>query len=98
MRRRVCIAAFAALLFHAAGVPHVGGQKMRGCGQSSVPPFVTSSGLTDNSAVRGLPSDAQTYEVGDLVDDFTLPSTTSDSISLHDYLGQVILIHVWHYA
>ena len=36
------------------------------------------------------------YHIGDTVEDFTLPSPSGDSISLYDYLGQVILIHIWH--
>ena len=42
-------------------------------------------------------SNAQTYKIGDLVENFTLPSAIGDSISLYDYWGQVILIHIWHY-
>ena len=41
-------------------------------------------------------SPAQMYEIGDIVDNFTLPSATGDSISLHDFWGSVVLIHVWH--
>ena len=44
----------------------------------------------------GSSSSAQNYDVGDVVDNFTLPSATGDSISLYDYWGEVILIHVWH--
>lgn len=41
-------------------------------------------------------SSGQNYEIGDIVDNFTLPSATGDSISLYEYWGKVILIHVWH--
>ena len=41
-------------------------------------------------------SSAQDYDVGDVVDNFTLPSARGDSISLYDYRGDVILIHVWN--
>ena len=39
---------------------------------------------------------AQDYDIGDIVDNFALPSATGDSVSLYDYWGDVILIHVWH--
>jgi hypothetical protein len=35
------------------------------------------------------------YEIGDVVDDFTLPSLDGDTISLSDYSGQVVLINFW---
>ncbi|UCE19830.1 MAG: hypothetical protein JSV84_05680 [Gemmatimonadota bacterium] len=41
-------------------------------------------------------SSAQDYEIGDVVDNFTLPSAVGDSISLYDYTGDVILLHIWH--
>ena len=43
-------------------------------------------------------SQPQSYKIGEVVDNFTLPSATGDSISLYDYWGNVILIHIWHYA
>jgi cytochrome oxidase Cu insertion factor (SCO1/SenC/PrrC family) len=49
-----------------------------------------------NASLTEIASSAQRYDVGDRVDNFTLPAATGDSISLYDFLGTVILIHVWH--
>lgn len=49
------------------------------------------------NAHRQIPeSSVQRYEIGDRVHNFTLPSATGDSISLYDYEGDVILIHIWN--
>jgi cytochrome oxidase Cu insertion factor (SCO1/SenC/PrrC family) len=48
------------------------------------------------SHIQHASSSVQSYDIGDVVDNFTLPSARGNSISLYDYWGDVILIHVWH--
>ena len=41
-------------------------------------------------------SSVTSYTIGDVVDNFTLPSATGDSISLYDYRSDIVLIHIWN--
>lgn len=35
------------------------------------------------------------YQVGELVDDFSLPSNSGDTVSLYDYSDRIVVIPFW---
>lgn len=45
------------------------------------------------TALLALAFTASGYELGDTVDDFTLPHLTGEDVSLHDHLGEIIVLN-----